>query len=96
MDVLKHLKLVVFFTRGISLQIWDQVGMLEREVALYRQLLPHLKGITFLTYGDRSELQYASCLNGIEILCNHWGLPQQLYTRLLPILHWRHLLRKDN
>ncbi len=30
----------------------------ERELAIYRALLPHLAGITFVTYGDKKDLQF--------------------------------------
>jgi glycosyltransferase involved in cell wall biosynthesis len=81
-------RLILFFTRGISLRTWDRVGMLEREVEIYRKLLPHLGGIAFLTYGDESELRYGPRLDGIEILCNRWGLPTRLYACVAPLLYW--------
>lgn len=87
--------LVLFFTQGMSLKKWDEVGMLEREVEIYRRLRPYLKRISFLTYGDRSELAYAPQLDGIEILCNKWGLPSRLYVRLIPFLYWRQMWRAD-
>lgn len=86
---------VLFFTRGMSLKRWDEVGMLEREVEIYRRLRPHLGGIAFLTYGDESELRYAPQLDGIEILCNRWGLPTRIYARLAPLLYWRQMRGAD-
>ena len=47
--------LTLFFTRGVSLRTWDEIGMFEREVALYCALQPHLGGIAFVTYGDDSR-----------------------------------------
>ena len=44
---LKDTRLVLFFTRGVSLRTWDG-GMFEREVAFYRWLSPHLAIITEL------------------------------------------------
>lgn len=64
--------------------------MLEREVELYRRLQPYLGSITFVTYGDASELDYADQLPGIHILCNRWGLPLPIYARLLPVLYARY------
>lgn len=88
----QDLHLILFFTRGVSLRTWDQVGILEREVALYRALRPHLGGVTFVTYGDARDLDYAARLPGIRIICNRWGLPQSWYVRLLTRLYpllWR-------
>jgi glycosyltransferase involved in cell wall biosynthesis len=94
-NCLSDVRLILFFTRGVSLRTWDQVGALEREVEIYRRLLPHLRHVAFLTYGDRSELQYAPSLGDIEILYNRWGLPVQRYARLAPVLHWRQMWQAD-
>jgi len=71
------------------------MGLLEREVEIYRRLRPHLGGIAFLTYGDASELRYAPQLDGIKILCNRWGLPTRIYARLAPLLYWRQMREAD-
>lgn len=81
------LRLVLFFTRGISLRVWDQVGSFEREVALYRQLQAHGVQVTFVTYGNAEELQYADRIPGITILCNRWRLPGRIYQKILPFLY---------
>ncbi len=50
--MIKHeLHLGLFLTRGMSLQKWWDLGMFQREIALYRHL--HKKGIrtTFLSWG---------------------------------------------
>ena len=93
MTALANVHLVLFFTRGVSLKVWDDAGILEREVALYRALQPHLGGITFITYGDSSDLKYVRQLDGIRILCNCWGLSPWCYERWLLWLHIPHLLR---
>jgi glycosyltransferase involved in cell wall biosynthesis len=80
---LKDLHIAVFFTRGVSLQMWDKQGMLGREVALYKALLDHVAGITFVTYGTAADLGYKETLSGINIQCNRWQLPLPLYERLL-------------
>jgi len=86
-DPSSDVHLILFFTRGISLQTWDEVGMFEREVALYRRLQQRDIQVSFVTYGDSTDLQLAGRIPGIRILCNHWRLPARLYSRLLPFLH---------
>jgi len=86
------MRLILFFTRGISLKTWDDVGMFEREVALYRQLQEHDVQSTFVTYGSGQDLGYTPRLNGIGIFCNRWRLPQSLYRQMLCRLYpfsWR-------
>jgi glycosyltransferase involved in cell wall biosynthesis len=87
-DRLADLRLVLFFTRGLSLRVWDEIGILSREAALYRRLRPALRRITFVTYGDRDH-GYAGRLGGLGLQCNRWHLRRPLYERYLRhILPW--------
>ena len=61
------MRLVLFFTHGVSLKTWEDVGMLEREVALYRWMQGHGVQVTFVTYGYASDMSYADRLGGIRI-----------------------------
>jgi glycosyltransferase involved in cell wall biosynthesis len=85
------MRLVVFFSRGMSLDGWQRAGILDRELALYRHLLPHLEQLTFLTYGGARDLELAAAMPGVEILSNRWRLPSNLYSVLAPFLHRRAL-----
>ncbi|MBF0455064.1 MAG: glycosyltransferase family 4 protein [Magnetococcales bacterium] len=80
---LKQIHLVLFFTQNMSLLAWEKGGGFHREVALYRALLPHLGSITFVTYGDKRDLAFASRLPGITLICNRWKLPLPWYQRYL-------------
>jgi glycosyltransferase involved in cell wall biosynthesis len=84
---MKNVELVLFFTRGMSLHHWDQIGMFDREVALYERLRNHGVKVSFITYGGTSELNYNDRLSGIQILCNTWGLPNHLYEKFLHRFH---------
>ncbi|MEW6406228.1 MAG: hypothetical protein AB1649_30955, partial [Chloroflexota bacterium] len=79
--------LILFFSRGVSLETWASVGMIEREIALYLRLQEKGIRVSFVTYGGSSDLGYADQLQGIEILCNKWNLPLHWYERLFPFLH---------
>lgn len=71
-----RVRLALFFTRGVSLRTWDGIGLLDREVALYRKLAARLRRITFVTYGDRQDRTYhgrwgeLGC-NAIGGVCRH-------------------------
>ena len=86
---------VLFFTRGISLQTWDEVGSLGREIAIYQRLTEKGVGVSFITYGGARDLEYESQLGEIKILCNKWNLPMHWYERLMPVLHARTLFAAD-
>src|SRR5689334_10635214 len=57
--------LCVFFTKDVSLRTWDNNGTLDREVAIYRWLQDKGVKISFVTYGDKTDLAYADRLPGI-------------------------------
>jgi len=79
--------LVLFFSRNVSLRTWAEVGMFDREVALYLRHQKEGLKVSFLTYGDESELEYSKRIPGIDILYNKWRLPLPLYFLLIPLLH---------
>jgi glycosyltransferase involved in cell wall biosynthesis len=77
--------LALFFTRGVSLQRWDAVGNLSREIKLYNHLAPHVKTIYFFTYGDERDLRYNNQLaDNIVVIPKRWNVPSLLYMFLLP------------
>ena len=71
----------------MSLKAWDDVGMFDREVALYERLRDKGVSISFVTYGNASDLDYQDRLPEIEILCNRWGLPNRIYEKFLHRFH---------
>lgn len=87
--------LALFFTRGVSLEAWDSVGMLDREVAIYERLRDHGFSVSFVTYGDTHDFGYRDRLQGINLLCNRWGFPSRVYQRFLHLLHGKSLMACD-
>ena len=87
--------LILFFARGISLKAWNEIGMFDREVALYKRLRDRGVSVSFVTYGNSDDLYYRECLPGIKILCNRWGLPDSIYRRFLHIIHAKALKTCD-
>jgi len=86
MTPLANHRLYLFFTRGNGLSTWQATGTLDREARTYREFLPHLAGIDFVTYGDRKDLSLAEKLGGIGVRCNKYGLHPRIYNPLLA--HW--------
>ena len=81
------MNLVLFFSRGISLTVWENNGLLERELAPYKKMLPHLDGIALITYGKDSDGSFIQDMDGFEVLNNRWGLPTDLFSLLAPIIY---------
>jgi glycosyltransferase involved in cell wall biosynthesis len=79
----KNKELTLFFSENASLQIWNRVGSIERETALYKVLSKWGIQIRFVTYGDAGDLRLRHYIPGIKLLCNRWGLPLGLYVMML-------------
>lgn len=69
--------LVLVFTLGMSVKAWRATGMLEREWALYRALLPHYKRLVLVTYGGPEDQEILRELltpeeaSKVVLVCNH-------------------------
>ncbi len=81
----KHLGL--FFTKGVSLGTWAQVGNLTRELAIYKRLVRRGWDVSFVTYGDASDHEYSESLEGINIVCNEEGISPEVYEAELVNIH---------
>lgn len=86
-------RMALFFTRGMSLEGWSRKGILDRELALYRALEPHLGEIAILTYGGQGDMAFREQLGDIVVLPNTWRLAPNLFSIVAPFLHNRALRR---
>jgi glycosyltransferase involved in cell wall biosynthesis len=75
--------LTLFFTKGVSLETWASVGMLEREIAIYKVLQREIDQVQFVSYGGREDSNLKNRLAGIELIHNRWQLPIDWYVRTL-------------
>ncbi len=44
--------LCLFFTERTGFSDWEELGMLDRELALYRELAKKISSVCFVTYGN--------------------------------------------
>jgi glycosyltransferase involved in cell wall biosynthesis len=74
---LKALHLVVWFEYASTLAIFDRVGMLDRELAIYRRLRPHLRALTLITWSRGEDAAYIDRLGDIGLVHNkhEWTWP---------------------
>lgn len=96
MENLDKKRIALFFTRGISLKIWDKIGNLDREVKPYKELAKHFDKIYFFTYGNKDDLKYKNSLSeNIKIFPKKWNLPSSLYSLFLPFIYRKELKKID-
>ncbi len=74
--------LVVVFTPGVSLHQWETLGLLEREWAIYRELLQSPRGVgrvILVTFGDERDRAILPRLgvpeDRLALLCNEHRQP---------------------
>jgi glycosyltransferase involved in cell wall biosynthesis len=72
----------LFFTYGISLKKWDELGLFDREVLLYKNLVAQGVKVSFFTYGDREDLAYSGRLPGINIIPAYAGFKKPKNNKL--------------
>jgi glycosyltransferase involved in cell wall biosynthesis len=88
-------RVVVFFSRGMSLDGWREAGIAERELSLLSRLRSQVASLALVTYGGPAELQWQDVVPGVEILTNRWGLGSNAYSLLAPWLHRARLRGTD-
>lgn len=57
------------------------------QAALYRRLVRELGSVSWVSYGGRADRALSDGIDGVEILCNRWGLSPAAYQQELPWLH---------
>jgi glycosyltransferase involved in cell wall biosynthesis len=97
---LEDTTLTLFFTGGVSLKTWAEVGNLDRELELYKRLSKKLKGVNMVTYGGKRDRVYAKKLGKINLLSTTWyNSPNRtmlhLLLKYLPQIHRSDILKTN-
>lgn len=80
---LKRLHLIVWFEYASTLSIFDRVGMLDRELAIYRRLRPHLRALTLITWSRGEDAVYVDRLGDIGLVHNKNGWTWPIWMAIL-------------
>tara|TARA_B100001250_G_C19817562_1_gene799589 strand:+ start:2407 stop:3519 length:1113 start_codon:yes stop_codon:yes gene_type:complete len=91
----RNIRLCLVLSEGMSLQLWDEYGLLNRELALYRELINYGVHTTFVSFGKSSEYKYKNILKEFEIIYNKWGLSNAQYIRFINIFNFYKLSKID-
>jgi len=92
--MVKDMRLALFFTLGVSLELWNKMGYLGRETRIYKRMASHLGEVYFLTYGEEDK-NIEDRIAPIKVLPKPPGIPPKLYSLLMPFLHWKTLRNVD-
>jgi hypothetical protein len=87
-DNLRAKSLALFFTAGVSLKTWHDIGSIDREVAIYNELSKYFKRIYFFTYGGIEDLKFKSYLAAnITIIPKKCISNSLLYSFMIPFIY---------
>ncbi|MDI6791494.1 MAG: glycosyltransferase family 4 protein [bacterium] len=60
--------IILFFTYGVSVKLWDETGLLDRELLIYKRLIKDGHKVTLITYGDQEDLNFQDKTEGISVI----------------------------
>ena len=93
-------KLLLFMTWDVSLQLWQEKGLYQREIKLYQELAKEGVDITFLSWGDEKDLELKPVgINVIPVYQYMWR-PDDKFLRAMvslfvPFVMWSKLSKFD-
>jgi glycosyltransferase involved in cell wall biosynthesis/SAM-dependent methyltransferase len=76
--------LVLVFTEGVSLRLWEQTGLLGREWALYERLRNHYARIVLVTWGGEADGPLAEGI-GAALVANTGGAERSRFIAGAPV-----------
>ncbi|GAF74148.1 unnamed protein product, partial [marine sediment metagenome] len=92
---LENLTLTFFFTAGVGLHDWADIGSLERELEFYRRLARRLKRVNLVTYGGKADLLLARKIPELNVLASKWYPRQELTTLHILLKYCPQILSSD-
>jgi glycosyltransferase involved in cell wall biosynthesis len=94
-DRLDEIRLTLFFTADLSMQLWADLGMIDREMAIYDRLSRELKEVNIVTYGDRRDSYFSKDYAGVNIMPTRWFNSPIRTAGLLLMKYFSKIYRSD-
>ena len=91
----KKKNIFIFFSFGVSLKTWSKQKILKREIKYYQKLKEKNFNITFVTYGDKSDLKFKNYLKNIKILPLFKNIKKNFISKYLILLFGPFILKKE-
>jgi glycosyltransferase involved in cell wall biosynthesis len=91
----RPIRVGLVMTRGMSLRRWQEAGLLERELTLYRVLAAKGVELHILSFGGREDCALAARFPFVAVHPAPFRMPALLYSLLMPLLQWRVLRPLD-
>jgi len=91
---LKNKNLALFLGTYDSFELWNKVGILNREMELYNRMAKHFDNIYIFTYGSKKDIDFQHIVApNITILPKTLAINDYIYQFLIPFVY-RKILKK--
>lgn len=60
--------LIPFFTYGVSVTLWNETGLLDREILIYKKFIEDGHKVSFITYGGQEDLSFQDKTEKIRVI----------------------------
>jgi len=71
-EKLENVTLSLFFTAGMSLKTWAEMGNIDRELTIYHRMAEKLKKVNLLTYGGKNDKRFADRIGKLKLIPANW------------------------
>lgn len=88
-------RVALFFTEGVSLDVWREAGLIERDTLLYERLCALGYEVTFVTYGDARDHQNLPDTSQIKVVSQPQHTRHSSFGRRIPLIHRKALAAVD-
>lgn len=96
MAYLKDKQIALFFSYKVSLNIWEDLGIISRESRIWSLFSKNFLQSDFITYGNENEKTLIKeYFPGVTLLNNKWHLNPFIYSILLPLFYRKELKNID-
>jgi len=92
---LEDIKLTLFFTGGMSLGKWKEIGNLDRELAVYHRIAGKIKKVNLVTYGGSNDRKFAGEIGRLGLIPAKWHNRQKLTALHLILRYFPVLIGSD-
>lgn len=92
---LSDINMTLFFTGGIGLKTWVEVGNMDREIAVYKSLTEHINTVNFVSYEENEDEKYFHLLGEINCSSILWSRYTSINIIRLLLSHWKVLKASD-
>jgi len=88
MESLRRIRLGLFLTKGGSLRLWNELGLLDREARLYAALAEHGVDLTTIfSYGDERDVRLGMHFGAVEVVPKKVPrLRDGIYSLVMPVV----------